>query len=116
LFGFTYDYAGFNTSIIAKYIGPYTVYSALPANPSLPLPSTNLTAIQGGYTLFDYSLTYGTKLPKGYFIKSVKAHVQVTNLFNRDVLLLKAPNANPASLAYTILVPRGVFFTVTGEF
>ena len=116
LFGFTYDYAGFNTSIIAKYIGPYTVYSALPANPSLPLPSTNLTAIQGGYTLFDYSLTYGTKLPKGYFIKSVKAHVQVTNLFNRDVLLLKAPSANPASLAYTILVPRGVFFTVTGEF
>lgn len=115
-FGFTYDYSGFNTSLIAKYIGPYTVYSALPANPSLPLPSTNLTAVQGGYTLFDYSLSYGTKLPKGYFIKSVKAHLQLTNLFNRNVLLLKSPNAVVANEAYTVLVPRGVFFTVTGEF
>ncbi len=116
LFGFTYDYAGFNTSLIAKYIGPYTVYTSLPTNPSLPLPATNLTAIQGGYTLFDYSLTYGTKLPAGYFIKSIKARMQITNLFNRDVKLLKAPNATVANQAYTPLVPRGVFFTVTGEF
>ena len=78
--------------------------------------ATNLTAIQGGYTLFDYSLTYGTKLPAGYFIKSIKARMQITNLFNRDVKLLKAPNATVANQAYTPLVPRGVFFTVTGEF
>ena len=116
LFGFTYDYAGFNTSLIAKYIGPYTTYSALPSNPSLPLPATNITQIQGGYTLFDYSLSYGAKVPKGYFIKSVKAHLQLTNLFNRNVLLLKSPNAVIANEAFTVLVPRGVFFTVTGEF
>jgi iron complex outermembrane recepter protein len=116
MFGFTYDYSGFNTSIIAKYIGPYDTYSALPSNPSLPLPATNITAIQGGYTLFDYSLSYAKKLPPGYFIKSIKAHLQVTNLFNRNVLLLKSPNAVIANEAYTVLVPRGVFFTVTGEF
>ncbi len=114
-FGLVYDHAGFFTSVMEKYIGPYTTYSATPS-PDVPLAPGTLTAIQGGYSMFDLAVGYGAKLPRGYFLKSVKFRLQVNDLFNRQVQLLKKPSANPLSSTYSVLTPRDWFFTLSGEF
>jgi iron complex outermembrane recepter protein len=118
-FGFVYDHAGFFASLMNKYSGPYTTYSGAP-NPDQPLPATALTVVQGGYSLFDLSLGYGTKLPHG-FLKSLKARLQINNVFDRDVILLKSPKAtagtlNPLTSTFNPLTPRGCFLTVSAEF
>jgi iron complex outermembrane recepter protein len=118
-FGFVYDHAGFFTSIMEKYIGPYTVYSGAPS-PDLPLPA-NSTAYQGGYSMFDLAVGYGRKLEHGRFIKSYKFRLQVNDLFDREVQLLKSPKFtngvfNPLTSTYNPLTPRDYFLTISGEF
>jgi hypothetical protein len=49
------------------------------------------------------------------------ADKQINNLFDRDVILLKAPKAsagafNPLTSTYNPLVGRGYFLTVSSEF
>ena len=119
-FGFIYDQKGFFASLMSKYSGPYTTYVGAP-NPDQPLPASALTVVQGGYTMFDLSLGYGRKLEHRTFLKSYKARLQVNNVFNRDVILLKSPKAtagalNPLTSTYNPLTPRGYFLTVSGEF
>ena len=115
-FGFMFDKGGFNSSLIAKYIGPYIVYSGAPNDPTQPLPAGSYAVTQGGYTMFDLSLGYGMKFKGSHFIKSAKIRMQCTDLFNREVNLLKKPNANPLLSTFSALTPRGFFFTVAGEF
>ncbi len=114
-YGLIYEYDGFFSSLMAKYIGPYTTYSGA-ANPDLPLPAGTLTQIQGGYTMYDLSLGYGYKLPAGSFLHSLKFRLQINDLFNREVQLIKTPNVNPMLTTYSVLTPRAYFFTVSGEF
>lgn len=113
--GLIYDYSGFSASIMEKYIGPYTVYSPA-TNPDVPLAPTALTFVQGGYAMTDLALSYGRKLPKESFIKSVKVRLQIADIFNREVNLLKKPNANPLLSTYTVLAPRSVFLTISAEY
>jgi len=118
-FGFVYEHAGLFASLMNKYSGPYTTYSGAP-NPDQPLPATALSVVQGGYSMFDLSLGYGTKLPHG-FLKSLKVRLLINNLLNRDVVLLKSAKAtagalNPLTSTYNPLTPRGVFLTVSAEF
>ncbi|HTB80930.1 MAG TPA: TonB-dependent receptor [Opitutaceae bacterium] len=113
--GLIYDHAGLFASFMGKYIGPYTVYSGAPS-PDVPLPAGSFAAVQGGYTLWDLALGYGWKLPAGSFIHSVKIRLQVNDLFNRQVQLLKAPKANPLNSTYSVLTPRDYFLTVSGQF
>ena len=114
-YGLIYEYDGFFGSLMAKYIGPYTAYSGAPS-PDLPLPAGAFAQVQGGYTMYDLSLGYGYKLPKGYFLKSIKLRAQINDLFDRKVQLLKSPNVNPLLSTYSVLTPRDYFFTVSGEF
>jgi iron complex outermembrane receptor protein len=118
-YGFVYDHGGFFSSLMAKYTGPYTVYSGAPS-PDLPLPAGAFGVVQGGYTTVDLSLGYGSKLPYRFF-KSWKARLQINNLFDTDTILLKSPKAtagafNPLTSTYNVLTPRGLFLTVSGEF
>jgi len=113
-YGLIYDNKGFFGSVFGKYIGPYTVYSGA-ANPDLPLPAGTLSVVQGGYTLYDLSLGYGKKVEHS-FIKSYKIRLQTNNIFNRDVLLLKAPKANPLTSTYNPLTLRDYFLTISTEF
>jgi iron complex outermembrane receptor protein len=114
-FGLVYDHSGFFASVMEKYIGSYTVYSPA-TSPDVPLPATALTQVQGGYSMTDVSLGYSTKLPPGMFIKSIKLRLQIDDVFDRKVNLLKKPNANPLLATYTVLVPRAYFLTVSGGF
>jgi len=121
-YGFIYDHAGFFTSLMSKYSGPYTTYAGAP-NPDQPLPASALTVVQGGYTLCDLSLGYGTKLEHTGFLKSFKARLQINNVFDRNVILLKSAKAikgtttfDPLASTYNPLTPRGYFLTVSGEF
>ena len=119
-FGFIYDRSGFFASLMSKYIGPYTTYSGAPS-PDVSLPANALTVVQGGYTMFDLALGYGRKVERRSWLKSYKARLQVNNLFDRDVILLKSPKAaggaiNPLTSTYNPLTPRGYFFTLSGEF
>jgi iron complex outermembrane receptor protein len=120
-YGAIYDHAGFFASLMAKYSGPYTTYTASAASPDLPLPAGALSIVQGGYTMYDLSLGYGTKLPRGSFLKSFKARLQINNLFDRDVILIKSAKATAGALnlltsTYNPLVARGYFLTVSTEF
>ena len=122
-FGLIYDHAGFFSSLMQKYTGPYTVYSGT-NNPDLPLAAGTLTAVQGGYANYDLSLGYGQKIEHAGFFKSFKARLQINNVFNRDVALLKSPKAvtgsptvlNPLTSTYNVLTLRGYFLTVSSEF
>jgi len=120
-YGAIYDHAGFFASLMAKYSGPYTTYTASAASPDLPLPAGALSIVQGGYTMYDLSLGYGTKLQRGSFLKSFKARLQINNLFDRDVILIKSAKATAGALnvltsTYNPLVARGYFLTVSTEF
>ena len=119
-FGFIYDHQGFFASLMSKYSGPYTTYVGAP-NPDQPLPASALSVVQGGYTMYDLSLGYGTKLQRGAFLRSFKARLQINNLFDRNVVLLKSAKAtagalNPLTSTYNPLTPRGYFLTVSSEF
>ncbi|SDS02687.1 TonB-dependent receptor [Opitutus sp. GAS368] len=114
-FGAVYDRAGFSVSLMEKYIGPYNVYSGAPS-PDLPLPPTALTAVQGGYSLVDLAIGYGSKLPGHGFLHSYKVKLQVDNILDRKVELLKSVNANPLNSTYNVLVPRDYYLTVSAEF
>ena len=120
-FGFLYDHSGFFSSLMAKYTGPYNTYVGAP-NPDTPLPATSSTFTQGGYTLCDLTLGYGMKLERGSFLKSFKARLQVTNLFDREMQTLAKPKAlslgvlNPLTSTYNVYTPRGYFLTVSSEF
>ena len=119
-FGFIYDRKGFFASLMSKYSGNYTTYVGAP-NPDQPLPASALAVIQGGYTMTDLSLGYGAKLQRGGFLKSYKARLQINNLFDRDVILIKSAKATAGALnkltsTYNPLTPRGYFLTVSGEF
>jgi len=118
-FGLIYDHAGFFTSVMEKYIGPYTVYSGAPS-PDLPI-GPNSAAVQGGYSMFDLAIGYGKKLEHGGFLKSFKFRLQVNDLFDRQVQLMKSPKftsgvLNPLTTTYSVLTPRDFFLTVSGEF
>ena len=120
-YGFIYDRGGFFASMMAKYSGQYSTYTASAASPDLPLPAGALSIVQGGYTMHDLSLGYGTILKRGSFLKSFKARLQINNLFDRDVILIKAAKAtagalNPLTSTYNPLVTRGYFLTVSTEF
>jgi len=119
-FGFIYDQKGFFTSLMSKYSGPYTTYQGAP-NPDQPLPASALSVVEGGYTMFDLSLGYGRKLERGNFLKSYKVRLQINNLFDRNVILLKSAKAtagvlNPLTSTYNPLVTRGYFLTFSTEF
>ena len=118
-FGFVYDHAGFFASVMSKYSGIYTTYQGAP-NPDQPLPAGALSIVQGGYTLTDLSVGYGEKLSGG-FLKSYKVRLQVDNIFDRNVILLKSAKAtagalNPLTSTYNPLTPIGFFLTVSGQF
>lgn len=118
-FGIVYDHAGFFASVMTKYSGPYTTYQGAP-NPDQPLPVGALSIVQGGYTFTDLSLGYGAKL-ESRFMKSYKIRLQVNNLFDRKVILLKSAKAtagafNPLTSTYNPLTPIGFFLTVSGQF
>ncbi len=118
-FGFIYDHAGFFASLMNKYAGPYTTYQGAP-NPDQPLPAGALSIVQGGFTMTDLSLGYGAKV-QGSFLKSYKIRLQVNNLFDRKVILLKSAKAtagafNPLTSTYNPLTPIGFFLTVSTEF
>lgn len=120
-YGFVYDRSGFFSSFMAKYSGPYTLYTAGAPAPDQPLPAGTLSVTQGGYTMHDLALGYGAKLPRGTMLRSYKIRLQVNNLFDRDVRLLKSAKAtagalNPLTSTYNPLVTRGYFLTVSGEF
>ena len=71
--------------------------------------------------MHDLALGYGAKLPRGTMLRSYKLRLQVNNLFDRDVRLLKSAKAtagalNPLTSTYNPLVTRGYFLTVSGEF
>ncbi len=120
-FGFIYDHAGFFSSLMAKYTGPYTTYVGAP-NPDTPLPTAASTFVQGGYTLFDLSLGCGLRLERGSFLKSVKARLQVTNIFDQKINTLAKPKAttvgvlNPLTSTYNVIPTRGYYLTVSSEF
>ncbi|MEN9637056.1 MAG: hypothetical protein RL077_5460 [Verrucomicrobiota bacterium] len=119
-YGFIFDHQGFFASLMAKYTGAYTTYTAT-ASPDKPLPAGALTIMQGGFTMHDLTLGYGAKLPRGSFLKSYKARFQINNLMNRDVILLKSPKATAGALnyltsTYNPMTPRGYFLTVSTEF
>ncbi len=122
-FGVIYDHKGFSSSLMQKYTGPYTTYSGT-NNPDLPLPVGTLTAVQGGFSMYDLSLGYGQKLEHAGFLRSFKARLQISNLFDRNVAQLKSPKAvtgsptvlNPLTSTYNLQTPRSYFFTVSGEF
>ena len=120
-YGFVYDKQGFFASLMSKYSGQYTTYTATPASPDLPLAPGTLSIIQGGYTMYDLSLGYGAKLEHAGFLKSFKARLQINNVFDRNVILLKSAKAtagalNPLTSTYNPLTPRGYFLTVSTEF
>ncbi len=122
--GFVYDHAGFFASLFSKYSGQYTITDAGKANPDQAVPAGTVAVVQGGYTMIDLSLGYGTKLQRGGFLKSFKARLQINNLFDRDVILIKAAKAtatgsgvlNRLTSTYNPLVTRGYFLTVSSEF
>ncbi len=122
-FGLIYDEAGFTASLMQKYTGPYTVYSGT-NNPDLSLAPGTLTAVQGGFSMYDLSIGYGRKLEHAGFIKSIKARLQINNLFDRDVAQLKSPKAvsgsptvlNPLTSTYNLQTLRSYFLTLSGEF
>ncbi|MEO6245583.1 MAG: TonB-dependent receptor, partial [Opitutaceae bacterium] len=123
-FGFVYDHAGFFSSLFAKYNGQYTVTDAGKAGPDQPVPAGTVAVVQGGYTMFDLALGYGAKLQGRNFLKSYKVRLQINNLTDRDVILIKAPKAtatgsgvlNRLTSTYNPVTPRGYFLTVSGEF
>jgi hypothetical protein len=120
-YGFVFDRAGFFTSLMAKYSGPYTLYSASAPSPDQPLPAGTVTYVQGGYVLHDLSLGYGAKFTPGAFLKSLKVRLQINNLFNRDVILMKSAKATAGAInlqtsTFNPLTPRGMFLTVATEF
>ena len=104
---------------MSKYSGIYTTYQGAP-NPDQPLPAGALSVVQGGYTLTDLSVGYGQKL-SGSFLKSYKLRLQVDNIFDRNVILLKSAKATAGALntltsTYNPLTPIGFFLTVSGQF
>jgi iron complex outermembrane receptor protein len=120
-YGFVFDRAGFFASLMGKYSGQYSLYTAAAPSPDQPLPAGTLTYIQGGYVLHDLSLGYGTKFSRGAFLKSIKVRLQINNLFNRDVILMKAAKATAGAVnlqtsTFNPLTPRGLFLTVSTEF
>ena len=119
-FGFVYDHAGFFASVMSKYSGHYTTYQGAP-NPDQPLPAGALSVNQGGFTMTDLSLGYGAKLERGSFMKSYKIRLQVDNLFDRKVILLKSAKAtagvlNTLTSTYNPLTPIGFFLTLSGQY
>jgi iron complex outermembrane recepter protein len=121
-FGLVYDRAGFFASLMDKYTGPYTTYAGAP-NPDQPLPASAITVVQGGYSMIDLSLGYGKKIAGSRFFKSYKARLQINNVFDCDIILLKSPKAikgtttqDPLASTYNPLTPRGYFLTLSAEF
>jgi iron complex outermembrane receptor protein len=119
-FGFVYDHGGFFASLMNKYSGNYTTYQGAP-NPDQPLPAGALSIVQGGYTITDLSLGYGARFERGSFLKSYKIRLQVNNLLDRKVSLLKSAKAtsgafNPLTSTYNSLTPIGFFLTASGQF
>lgn len=122
--GLVYDRAGFTASLMSKYTGEYLVTDATKTNPDQPAPAGTLSVVQGGFTMTDLSLGYGMKLKDGGFLKSLKVRLQVNNLFDRDVILLKAAKAtatgsgvmNYLTSTFNPITPRSYFFTLSGEF
>lgn len=120
-YGFIYDQKGFFASLMAKYTGPYTLYTASAPSPDRPLPAGTLVVRQGGFPMYDLALGYGAKLERGGFMKSYKFRLQINNLLDRDVVLMKSAKAtagavNRLTSTYNPLTPRAYFLTVSGEF
>jgi outer membrane receptor protein involved in Fe transport len=68
----------------------------------------------------DLSIGYGQKLTNS-FLKTYKVRLQVNNLFDRKVNLLKSAKAtagvfDPLTSTYNPLTPIGFFLTVSGQF
>lgn len=119
-FGFVYDHAGFFASLMTKYSGYYTTYQGAP-NPDQPLPATSFSYVQGGYSQTDLSIGYGQKLDQNSFLKSYKVRLQVNNLFDRKINLVKSAKYvggafDPLTSTYNLLTPIGFFLTVSGQF
>jgi len=134
--GLSYDRGGFFASFTQKYIGRWTVYDAI-TNPDLPADPTDINALRGGlvgggatnklynggFSLSDFSIGYGFKL-NNKFLKSVKARLQVSNVFNRKVQILEGTKANPTNdpsvfyqnNTFNVLPTRSYFLTVSAEF
>jgi iron complex outermembrane receptor protein len=125
--GLVYQQGGFFASIFDKYDGPFNQYSNFTSpsdgggtgivnnfNPSLA-NTFGATTRSGGYWLADLSVGYDTKLPKGYFLRSVKAKFEVNDLFNRDVQVVNSVSGKGVA-KFNVLPNRSYFFTLSGEF
>lgn len=116
--GFTYSKGGFLASLTEKYVGSWVVYDTV-ANPDLPGAGTSRAVQSGGYALGDFSIGYSWKFAHRW-IRSVKARLQVSNVFDRKVQVLDSVDANPANAytkdAFNVLPTRNYFFTLSAEF
>lgn len=120
-YGLVYDQKGFFASFLAKYTGQYALYTASAPSPDKPLPAGTLVVKQGGFPMHDLALGYGANLERGSFLKSYKFRLQINNLADRDVVLMKSAKAtagavNRLTSTYNPLTPRAWFFTLSGEF
>ena len=117
-FGLSYDKGGFIVSLAQKYVGRWAVYDNI-VNPDLPNGGSVRKAYNGGFSLTDFSIGYGFKL-NNKFLKSVKARLQVSNVFNRKVQILESigtdPSADYTTNAFNVLPTRSYFLTVSAEF
>jgi iron complex outermembrane receptor protein len=126
--GAVYNRAGWFASLDAKYVGPFVVYSSSLVNPDLGLYGQTSTGQAGGtpvpvesaedpgFWLADFAVGYALKMPPGSFLHSVKIKLQLDNLLNRQVQVLSAVGATPASNAYNVLPTRNYFLTLSTEF
>ncbi len=126
--GAVYNRSGWFASLDAKYVGPFVVYSSALVNPDLGLYGQTSTGQAGGtpvpvesaedpgFWMADFALGYALKMPQGSFLHSVKIKLQLDNLLNRQVQILSAVGATPASNAYNVLPTRNYFLTVSTEF
>ncbi len=116
--GFVYSRSGFFSSLTEKYVGGWTVYDTV-ANPDVAGAGASRTVETSGYWLGDFSIGYGWKFKQG-FIRSVKARLQVSNVFDRKVQVLDSVDASAANAyakdAFNVLPDRNYFFTLAVEF
>ena len=116
--GLSYDKNGFFVSFAQKYVGKWAVYDNI-TNPDIPGAGSARKLYNGGFSIGDFSIGYGFKL-NNKFIKSVKARLQISNVFDRKVQILESIGSDPSvdytTNAFNVLPTRSYFLTVSAEF
>ena len=116
--GLIYNRSGFFSAFTEKYIGSWAVYDVI-TNPDIPGAGSSRSANSTSYWLGDLSLGYGWKFSHG-LVRSVKARLQIDNVFDQKVQMLDSIGSSAAA-AYTtdlfnVLPGRSYFLTVSVDF